>query len=157
QPHRKCRPAGDGPCVRDSGDLLIALLVWVTLLAFAVLFGRCWPFINHSSLASVYSARLTRAYLGASNPRRKSADSGRLTEVVPGDNIDPADYWPAPVSGTDPTARPLHLINVTINETVDGRSSVQRQDRKGTGLAVGPCAFSVGVRHHAVFPSHEVF
>jgi hypothetical protein len=152
-PH-PCRPGGLH--VRVVGDLLFAGLVWAILLAFAFLFGRCWPFINQSSLYSMYSARLTRAYLGASNPRRKGGGGERITEVAPGDNIDAADYWPPPVE-IDPKARPLHLINVTINETVDGRSNVQRQDRKGTGLALGPCALSVGIRHHAVFPSHAVF
>lgn len=154
-PPHPCRTAA--PHVRAGGDFQFAGLVWGILLAFALLFGRCWPFINQSSLYSMYSARLTRAYLGASNPRRKGGDSERITEVAPGDNIDAADYWPPPLPGTDPKARPLHLINVTINETVDGRSNVQRQDRKGTGLALGPCAFSVGIRHHAVFPSHAVF
>ncbi len=43
---------------------------------------------------------------------------------------------------------PLHLVNVTINETVDGRTGVQIQDRKGVPLAVGPGGLSVGVRHH---------
>jgi len=33
---------------------------------------------------------------------------------------------------------PLHLVNVTINETLDGRTGVQMQDRKGVPLAVGP-------------------
>jgi len=156
---RSCDTGGTGPCVRGAGTLQIVGLFWAILLAFALLFGRCWPFINQSSLHSMYSARLTRAYLGASNPRRTAVDRERITDVVPGDNTDPIDYWPpAPAPGAaDSKARPLHLINVTINETVDGRSNVQQQDRKGTGLAVGPCSFSVGVRHHAVFESHRAF
>jgi hypothetical protein len=135
------------------------LIVWSVLLVFSVLFGHCWPFINQSSLHSMYSARLTRAYLGASNPRRTGVHRERITDVMPGDNIDPADYWPGPPEpgARDPKGRPLHLINVTINETVDGRSNVQQQDRKGTGLALGPCSYSVGIRHHAVFPGHQVF
>ena len=44
---------------------------------------------------------------------------------------------------------PLHLINVTINDTRS--SGTQGQDRKGVTLAVGPCGFSAGVEHHAVF------
>jgi hypothetical protein len=146
-----------GPCVRGRSDFVFTGIVWVILVLFGLAFGRCWPFINRSSLHSMYSARLTRAYLGASNPRRKGVGNERITEAAAGDNIDLADYWPPPVPGRDPKARPLHVINVTINETVDGRSNVQQQDRKGTGLALGPCSFSVGIRHHAVFPSHEVF
>ena len=45
---------------------------------------------------------------------------------------------------------PLHLVNVTINETLDGRTGVQIQDRKGVPLAVGPGGLSVGVRHHLI-------
>jgi len=45
-----------------------------------------------------------------------------------------------------------HLINVTINETIDGRSQVQQQDRKGLGLALGPWGLSAGSRHHVVVP-----
>ncbi|HTR62373.1 MAG TPA: patatin-like phospholipase family protein [Candidatus Binataceae bacterium] len=46
---------------------------------------------------------------------------------------------------------PLHLINVTINETIDGRSNTEQRDRKGLGMAVGPAGFSAGVHHHVVF------
>jgi hypothetical protein len=66
----------------------------------------------------------------------------------------PATGRSRPRATLDPKQPPLHLINVTVNETMDGRSQVQQQDRKGMGLAIGPCAFSVGIRHHAVFPSH---
>jgi hypothetical protein len=45
---------------------------------------------------------------------------------------------------------PLHFVNVTINETLDGRTGVQMQDRKGVPLAVGPGGLSVGVRHHLI-------
>jgi hypothetical protein len=130
-------------------------LVTLVVGAFSLLFGRIWLFLNNSSLHSMYSARLTRAYLGASNPLRRKPGNESITRVLPGDNTDPASYWTAPPAGQpDPKRAPLHLINVTINETMDGRSQVQQQDRKGVGLAIGPCAFSVGVRHHAVFPSH---
>ncbi|HSL82859.1 MAG TPA: hypothetical protein VLF66_08785, partial [Thermoanaerobaculia bacterium] len=36
--------------------------------------------------------------------------------------------------------------------TVDGKSQVQQQDRKGTGMCLGPCGLSLGVRHHLVAP-----
>lgn len=45
---------------------------------------------------------------------------------------------------------PLHIVNVTINETFDNRTGIQVQDRKGVPLAIGPAGFSVGVRHHLV-------
>src|SRR3954447_9563671 len=121
----------------------------VTALGMALLlswlFGRTWPFVDRSSHHSLYASRLTRAYLGASNQERWG-DGPSITQVLPGDDLDMARYWPPPSE----KATPLHLINVTINETVDGRSQVQQKDRKGVGMALGPCGLSVGVRHHAV-------
>lgn len=139
--------------VRDVQAVSMALALAFVL---SLVFGRSWQFLNGSSLHAMYSARLTRAYLGASNPRRASGAGEAVTRVRPGDNFSAADYWAAPGAGTAPCEKgaPLHLINVTVNETVDGRSQIQQQDRKGMGMAIGPCALSVGARHHAVFPSH---
>jgi hypothetical protein len=50
---------------------------------------------------------------------------------------------------------PLHLLNVTVNETYDNATGVQRQDRKGVPLAIGPAGFSVGVRHHLLADEGE--
>jgi hypothetical protein len=69
--------------------------------------------------------------------------------VIDGDSIGMADYAPHRHGG------PLHFINVTVNETLDAKSQVERQDRKGTGMAVGPCGVSVGVRHHALWYSRD--
>ncbi len=114
-------------------------------LVLAILFGQTFSFVNNSSHNQLYSARLSRAYLGASNRRRWGGGRG-VTEVLRGDDCDVSTYWPPP----EPNGSPLHLINVTINETVDGRSQIQQQDRKGVGMAVGPCGLSAGVEHHAV-------
>jgi hypothetical protein len=59
------------------------------------------------------------------------------------DDLDLASYRPHRRGG------PLHLINVTVNETTAGRSQVEQRDRKGMGMAIGPAGVSVGVRHHA--------
>lgn len=133
-----CRPAG----------------VWLLTVFFSFIFGWCWPFLNGSSQQSLYSARLTRAYLGASNPLRVDPANQQVTRVLPGDNTDLAGYYPPADAWTTAKARPLHLINVTINETVNGKSQIEQRDRKGVGLAIGPRAFSAGVRHHAVFQDH---
>ncbi len=45
---------------------------------------------------------------------------------------------------------PLHVVNATVNETVDGVTGLQNQDRKGMSLAVGPAGLSLGARHHLV-------
>ena len=54
---------------------------------------------------------------------------------------------------------PLHLVNVTINETLDGGSGLQHNDLRGIGMAIGPAGISAGIRHHLVFaePSWRVF
>ncbi len=57
---------------------------------------------------------------------------------------------PFPARAQAAKGAPLHLVNVTINETLDGRTGVQIQDRKGVPLAVGPGGLSVGVRHHLI-------
>jgi hypothetical protein len=148
---------------------------WGITLVLSLLFGQSWPFLNRSTQLPLYSARLIRAYLGASNPRRfKSKGNGQeyggaaVTRVIPGDDIDVEYYWPwaAAVEEPDggrqrkpPVAReeiyakgtPLHLVNVTINETLDGKSQIQQQDRKGVGMALGPAGISAGIRHHLMF------
>jgi hypothetical protein len=126
---------------RQFDSVAVGFLV---ALVLSYLFGRTWPFVNRSSHHSLYASRLTRAYLGASNLARTSGHS--ITQVMLGDDVDMARYWPPP----ERKATPLHLINVTINETVDGRSQVQQEDRKGIGMALGPCGLSVGAEHHAV-------
>ena len=128
---------------RDSGPVFLGLALTFLLSIF---FGQTWSFVNGSSQQALYSARLTRAYLGASN--RARLDGKSVSDVLPGDDVHLAAYWPPPpAKGT-----PLHLINVTINETVDGQSQIQQQDRKGNGMALGPCGLSVNVQHHLLFP-----
>jgi hypothetical protein len=123
-----------------------ALLGFTAAFLLSILFGQTWPFVNNSSHQSLYSARLTRAYLGASNPRRFNGSS--VTDVVRGDDADLAHYWPPPAR----KGAPIHLINVTINETIDGRSQIEQKDRKGNGMALGPCGMSVNVEHHLLAP-----
>jgi hypothetical protein len=46
-------------------------------------------------------------------------------------------------------------MNVTLNETVGGRSQVLDRDRKGLAMAIGPSGISVGIRHHALWTDAE--
>ena len=125
-------------------------LVWLlVLLALSLLMGHSARFLNDSTLQPLYRARLARAYLGASNPNR-IVEGNPVTQVIEGDDC--------PVFTGDSCNRtpygkgaPLHLINVTINETLDGKSRLQRNDRKGIGMAVGPAGISAGVKHHMVY------
>jgi hypothetical protein len=120
---------------------------FVVLLLVSWCFARSRPFMNQSSLAPLYGARLRRAYLGASNAHREKAgrQNPNVTRDVLGDDLDFGAYRPWTKGG------PLHLINVTLNETVSGRSQTEQRDRKGLGVAFGPAGVSVGRWHHATW------
>jgi hypothetical protein len=149
------------------GDLRTPAFVLAIAFVMSILFGWSWQFLNRS----IYTSRLIRAYLGASNPARLSSSGAGVTQAIPGDDIPQEGYWPRyrwlkpNVSATSiETAAgiesaeqmlfrkgaPLHLVNVTINETLDAESQIEQQDRKGLGMAVGPAAISAGVVHHLV-------
>jgi hypothetical protein len=116
---------------------------FVGLVLLNVLLGRTIGFLNLSTLGPTYTAALTRAYPGASNPIRREGDV--TPHPIDGDDLPWSAYRPWERGG------PLHIINVTLNETTGGRSQVIQKDRKGMNLAVGPAGVTVGVRHHAVW------
>ncbi len=155
----------EGPAIKAARSKGVLFLTLAFTLVLSILFGHSWPFVNRSSHLPLYSARLIRAYLGASNPLRhdRKRKDGAVTRVMVGDDINTHDYWPWPNPDgekKDPSSlfkkgTPLHLINVTINETIDGESQIQQQDRKGVGMALGPSGISAGVRHHVVFHEEE--
>ena len=119
--------------------LLLGLLSWAA--------NKHLDVLNLSSLHQFYAARLTRAYLGAGNPKRgvpwsacpaTSPGLKRVDEVVEGDDTLWADYRPHENGG------PLHLVNVTVNQTQFIADSDFQPDRKGWNLAVGPAGFNLG-------------
>jgi hypothetical protein len=131
----------ESPIATQSAVLLITLLL-------ALLSGRFTGFINLSTLQSIYGARLTRAYLGASNGRRfeaatsdtNSVDArraGSVAEPLPGDQIELHTYYDSR------SLAPLHIINVTVNQTIDVAEQLVQRDRKGKPLAVLPDGFSI--------------
>jgi len=128
--------------------ILAASLALLVLSLFA---GRMRGFLNISTLLYLYSSRLVRAYLGASNPERLQGRWQGVTEVVEGDDMKLEEYWSPQPGKKYAKGAPLHLVNVTINETYGGRSQVEQRDRKGRGMAIGPAGISAGVRHHVVF------
>jgi hypothetical protein len=139
---------------RQRADVYWLWIGGASLLTFA--FGRYFGFLNYSSHQVLYSARLIRAYLGASNATRWRRGSWvPVVEPIADDDIEVHRYWPTPLqpdaSEAYDRAAPLHLVNVTINETFSGESQVQQQDRKGIGMALGPAGVSAGVRHHVVY------
>lgn len=115
-------------------------------LAFVVVAG-CWrSILNMSSYCHFYSSRLTRAYLGAANPARTTACGTPaapqpptmfapaphgVARFVSGDSIAYARYYAS-------EAAPLHLINATLNQTVDPAEQLVQRDRKGKPLVVLP-------------------
>jgi hypothetical protein len=112
---------------------------------FALAAGQVWQFLNRSSQQALYGGRLTRAYLGASNPLRWTGKGVPVVNVVEGDGIPLEDYAPHEAGG------PLHFLNVTINETLDGKSQLEQHDRKGVGMAIGAVSLSAGARQHALW------
>lgn len=114
----------------------------VAFVVLTFLLGQSLPFVNLSSLTQFYSARLSRTYIGASNKARQGRGA-TMTAEMPGDDLEMPDYAPHAHGG------PVHLINVTLNETVGGRSQVADRDRKGLAMSVGPAGLSIGVTHHA--------
>jgi hypothetical protein len=124
-----------------NGDVLAAQypgsLVLVLLALLPTLINGLFPsFINLSTLQAFYSARITRAYLGASNGARFADQAARVydsaAEPHPKDPIARSDYYDERVLA------PLHLINVTMNQTVDPAEQLVQRDRKGKPISVGP-------------------
>ena len=105
------------------------------LLPLALITGVSFQFINLSSIQNLYSSRLVRAYLGASNPMRSDGLDTRwirISDTHPDDNLTLDRYYdPANVA-------PLHLINVTLNETVSPTDPLVQRDRHGRSLSVCP-------------------
>ena len=112
--------------------------------------SAAWMFLNRTSLHAIYTSRLIRAYLGASNRFRYGA-AGGVSDVMAGDDISQERYWIEPDAAFYQRGAPLHIVNSTLNETLSGQSQVEQRDRHGLGLAVGPAGMTAGVRHHAVY------
>jgi hypothetical protein len=110
------------------------MLVFLAGAAFLfVTTGMFLNFINMSSLHQFYAARLTRAYLGATNRDRfKATRVMAVTSPLPTDTIPLAAYY------DERLAAPVHLINVTVNQTRPSEGQLVQRDRKGTSMVIGP-------------------
>jgi len=117
-----------------------SILLWLVGVPVVVAFctGLFPAFINMSSLQPFYGARLTRAYLGASNGERfRESDIAKRSAAEPMDS----DQLPLTAfhTGHDiKTLAPLHIVNVCSNKTVDPAEQLVQRDRKGQPLAVLP-------------------
>src|SRR5574337_883601 len=120
-----------------GGDLhSVPCAALVALLLLGLITGVTFQFLNLSTLQNLYTARIVRAYLGASNAARAGSDRGEaITEPHPRDDMSLDQYYGS--DGRHPTSlAPLHLINVTINDTVASKSALVYQDRRGLPLAI---------------------
>ena len=129
-----------------------ALLVSVVCVGILAALMRCCKqtaFVSDSTFAPLYEARLERAYLGASNKKHFDPNNPAVTEPLPDDDTEMGCYLPHEQGG------PLHLINLTLNETIT-QSNTEHRDRKGMGLSCGPAGVSVGARHHALYQNDQV-
>lgn len=117
--------------------LKVAAMVAIVIAAIAL----SYTFLNLSSLSTLYASRLRRAYIGASNPSdiKPAYDVDR-----PGDLLTTHAYYPP----EDSHGGPMHLINITIAQTVAEASNVVAHDRKGKAMHIGPA----GIVHEGATP-----
>lgn len=132
--------------VRFGSDAVADSQGWARLAVLVLLAAVCSlgsgkfiGFINLSSWQAFYRARLARAYLGASNGLRFSGNTRNqrkrllsVAETLPGDDIGIEDYY------ANNGCAPVHLINVTLNQTVDPAEQLVQRDRKGKPLCLAP-------------------
>lgn len=144
-----------GETMSFFSSLEIPLYLFFVLIVFLAVItaGYHTQFVNLSSLQTFYTAKLIRAYLGATNLRRAtppfSDDSLYVSEPIKGD-----DFYLDELKGS---LAPLHIINVTVSQTTsaiksdDGfveNESIVLRDRKGRPLAVTPYANYLEGRKH---------
>jgi len=123
----------------------VALGACVILLLAAWVSGQFLGFLNLSTLQNFYSARLTRAYLGATNHARfKAGTHARsVAEPVDGDNLDTTTLYAS-------ACAPQHFVNVCVNQTVDPGEQLVQRDRKGKPLVLAPNGFYLDGRPHPI-------
>ncbi len=117
--------------VLGATAILALVLTWIS--------SQFPGFLNLSTLQGLYSARLTRAYLGASNGLRFASNNAALRSVAepaPGDHISHDEYYKNPLM-------PIHIINVCVNQNSDPAEQLVQRDRKGKPLAILPGGFSL--------------
>jgi hypothetical protein len=143
---------GKPPCTGSGGACTVGLVnhdfsIWimvvvcVVLLSLAIIDGLCIQFLNLSTYQRLYSNRLTRTFLGATNRFRLAVARLRdVTSLIGGDSITMNEYF------HPKSCAPVHLINMTINKTIDWDSSLVQRGARGLSMSVGPAGATVGAR-----------
>jgi hypothetical protein len=104
-------------------------LFFIAVMALIGVVASGFINLNKFSLHAVYRNRLVRAYLGASNARRKP---NIFTGFDPDDNIALTDLRSPPHAGTaNATQRPLHIVNMALN-LVGGKNLTWQQRKAAT-------------------------
>lgn len=109
----------------------IVLILFSLGLAFYAWLVARFVNVNTFSLHGMYRDRLVRAYLGASNPERKAS---RFTGFAAEDDI--------PLGKLDPSQKPLHVVNLTLNLVAARR--LDWQQRKATSFTATALACGNG-------------
>ena len=133
-----CEPSWGSIATPTQFLLLIGKLPWqFTSVCIVATFsaGVFLGFVNLSSLQTMYSARLSRAYLGASNRSRFASGNDTLKNVTEPDADD--DFTHAAYFD-DQNLGPAHIINVTINATTGSGDALTQRDRQGLPMAITP-------------------
>lgn len=117
-------PWHDHHGVLSKSNLALAIALFIVLLALGLIMAR-YININTFSLHGMYRDRLVRAYLGASNPRRKA---NKFTGFARDDDI--------PMHELDLRFKPLHVVNLTLNLVAVNRLAWQQ--RKAQTFTVTP-------------------
>lgn len=123
-----------------DGLLFLGLTCFV-ILVLAIIDGLCIQFLNLSTYQRLYSTRLTRTFIGATNRvRLDQANRRDVTSLVPGDSIAMGQYYHGQ------SCAPVHLINTTINKTIDWNSSLVQRGARGLIMSIGPAGMTVGAK-----------
>jgi Patatin-like phospholipase len=120
-----------------QGRTVAVAIGWMSIFLGGMVFlflttGMFLNFINMSSLHQFYAARLGRAYLGATNPDRFKNGLEAVTTPLQTDAIRLNAYY------HEYLAAPVHLINVTVNQTRPAKGQLVQRDRKGMSMVIGP-------------------
>jgi Patatin-like phospholipase len=116
--------------------LIVAAIVALLILALVV---SHFVNVNRFSLHAMYRSRLIRAYLGASNSKRKPHP---FTGFDENDNLKMWELQERP--GEEPRGRPpFHVVNVALN-LVAGRN-LAWQERKAASFTISPLHCGSGI------------
>jgi hypothetical protein len=135
---------------REAMGYALGTLALSTLMACVV--AHFPGFLNLSTLQSLYSARLIRAYLGATNHARftpeATGEARDVAEPIKGDSLSVADIHRNPLA-------PIHFVNVCMNQSVSPGEQLIQRDRKGRPLVVAPGGVYLDQNAYAMKQAHD--